>query len=88
MISDTKLFWSLLVILFIPLTLAVFAEDRFRYPCQNPKNWEQPACQKPQCEVTRTCPENIFKNKVAVENVKPAQQCQQCQPPQGVKSGK
>jgi hypothetical protein len=88
MVSDKKLFWCLLVILFIPLTFAVFAQDRFRYPCQNPKNWDSPQCKKPQCEVTRTCPENIFKNKVAVENVQPAQQpCQQCSPP-GAKSGK
>lgn len=88
MVNDKKLFWSLLIILFIPLTLAIFAEDRFRYPCQDSKNWDKPQCQKPQCEVTRTCPENIFKNKVAVENVAPAQQCQQCQPPQGAKNGK
>lgn len=88
MVSDKKLFWSLLILLFIPLTLAVFAVDRFRYPCQDPKNWDKEMCKKPQCEVTRTCPENIFKNKVAIENVAPATQCNTCQPPAGVKNGK
>ena len=87
MVSDKKLFWSLLVILFIPLTIAFFATDRFRYPCQNPKNWESEMCKKPQCEVTRTCPEQIFKNKVAVENVAPTQ-CNTCQQQAGVKNGK
>ena len=33
-------------------------------------------------------PENIFKNKVAIENVAPAAQCNTCQPPAGVKNGK
>lgn len=78
MVSDKRLFWSLLVLLLIPLTLAIFATERFRYPCQDPKNWDQAICQKPQCEVTRTCPENIFKNKLAVEQVAPAQ-CSTCQ---------
>lgn len=86
MVSDKKLFWSLLIILFIPLTLAVFATERFRYPCQDSKNWDKPYCQKPQCEVTRTCPENIFKTKKPVENVAPTQ-CSTCQP-QGAKNAK
>lgn len=86
MINDKKLFWSLLVILLIPLTLAVFAEERFRYPCQDSKNWDKAMCKPPVCEVTRTCPENIFKNKLAVEKVQPAQ-CSTCQPG-AAKSGK
>lgn len=87
MISDKKLLLSFAVILFIPLTLAFFASDRFRYPCQDPKNWESEMCKKPQCEVTRTCPEHIFKNKKAVENIAPAQ-CNTCQQQAGVKNGK
>lgn len=35
--------------------------DQYRYPCQNPDNWDQPICQKPRCDVDRTCPEHIFK---------------------------
>lgn len=37
--------------------------DRFRYPCQDPDNWENAECKKPICEVTRTCPEMILKAK-------------------------
>jgi len=33
----------------------------FRYPCQNPKNWENEDCQKPFCEATGTCPEKLVK---------------------------
>lgn len=40
----------------------VSCQDRFRYPCQDPENWDTPQCQKPECEATRTCPDLIIKN--------------------------
>ena len=36
-------------------------EQRYRYPCQDPENWNSAECQKPLCEVHRDCPEIIFK---------------------------
>lgn len=39
-------------------------QDRYRYPCQDPTNWDAEICQKPLCEVNQTCPEHIFKDKV------------------------
>lgn len=61
--NDKKLFkWMALVIL-APLALAIFGGDRFRYPCQDPENWDKAFCQKPACDVTRTCPEHIFKGQ-------------------------
>ena len=36
--------------------------QRYRYPCQNPQNWDTPECQKPLCEIHRDCPEHIFYN--------------------------
>ena len=61
--NDRKLLkWAALIIL-LPLALAVFGGDRFRYPCQDPANWEKDFCQKPLCDVTRTCPEHIFKGQ-------------------------
>jgi hypothetical protein len=36
-------------------------EDKYRYPCQNPDNWDKDFCHKPICDVNRTCPEHIFK---------------------------
>jgi hypothetical protein len=63
MLNDRKLFLSLLVLLILPLGLAIFGGDRFRYPCQDPANWEKDFCKMPICDVTRTCPEHIFKGQ-------------------------
>lgn len=61
--SDKILGRWLVVLLVLPVALAFAAGDRFRYPCQNPANWGKEECQKPQCEVRRTCPEHIFKGE-------------------------
>ena len=50
-------------LLVLPLALAFFGGDRFRYPCQDPDNWEKDICKLPRCDVTRTCPEHIFKGQ-------------------------
>jgi hypothetical protein len=63
MINDKKLFLSLLVLLILPVGLAFFGGDRFRYPCQDPANWDKDFCKMPICDVTRTCPEHIFKGQ-------------------------
>jgi hypothetical protein len=34
-------------------------EDRFRYACQDPKNWETEACKAPICTATGTCPSDV-----------------------------
>jgi hypothetical protein len=59
-VTDQKLFFTAIALLILPLTLAFFAGDRFRYPCQDPDNWDQDMCKMPKCDVTRTCPEHIF----------------------------
>ena len=61
--NDKKLFIGALILILLPLTLAFFGGDRFRYPCQDPENWEKPICQKPACDVTRTCVEHVFKGQ-------------------------
>lgn len=61
MLSDTKLFKWLGLLILLPLCLAIFGGDRFRYPCQDPDNWDKKECKPPTCEVTRTCPEHILK---------------------------
>jgi hypothetical protein len=63
MFNDRKLFLSLLALIILPVGLAAFGGDRFRYPCQNPENWDKAICQKPTCDVTRTCPEHVFKGQ-------------------------
>lgn len=61
--SDIRLGKYLLVLLLLPLGLAMCSGDRFRYPCQDPNNWDKDFCKLPLCDVTRTCPEHIFKGQ-------------------------
>jgi hypothetical protein len=61
--SDHKLVKYLLLVLLLPIGLAMCSGDRFRYPCQDPKNWDKDFCKMPMCDVTRTCPEHIFKGQ-------------------------
>ena len=61
--NDKKLGRYLLLLLFFPLALGYCSEERFRYPCQDPENWDKPICKMPACDVTRTCPEHIFKGQ-------------------------
>ena len=61
--DDKKLVKWLLLLLLLPLGLAYFSGDRYRYPCQDPKNWDKEFCQKPLCDVNRSCPEHIFKGQ-------------------------
>jgi hypothetical protein len=35
--------------------------DRFRYPCQDPENWEKKECKRPYCSSTGTCPDQLVK---------------------------
>lgn len=63
--DDKKLIKWLLIVLAVPLTLAYLGSsgEHFRYPCQNPDNWDKDICKMPLCDVTRTCPEHIFKGQ-------------------------
>jgi len=61
--DDHKSVRYLLVLLFLPLGMAMCSGDRFRYPCQDPANWDKDLCKVPICDVTRTCPEHIFKGQ-------------------------
>ena len=62
--EDKRLLKWVFIILLAPLALAYFSDgERFRYPCQNPENWDKEICKMPICDVTRTCPEHIFKGQ-------------------------
>ena len=61
--DDHKLVKYLLILLCLPVAMAMCSGDRFRYPCQDPANWEKDLCKLPICDVTRTCPEHIFKGQ-------------------------
>lgn len=34
--------------------------DSYRYPCQDPANWESADCKPPICDASGTCPEDIY----------------------------
>lgn len=33
--------------------------ENYRYPCQDPDNWELKECKKPYCSANGTCPEDL-----------------------------
>jgi len=90
--NDRKLVKYLLLLLLLPLWLAMCSKEEFRYPCQNPENWDKDICKMPLCDVNRTCPEHIFKGqrdprlgppkdeitKQAVQSITPASQGANC----------
>ena len=52
---------ALTVCIAILCGLLAGCDDRFRYPCQNPKNWELAECKPPICTASSTCPEQLVK---------------------------
>jgi len=59
--NDKKLLYVAVAMIIMPLSLAFFGGDRFRYPCQDPQNWEKTECKPPICTATATCPEQLVK---------------------------
>lgn len=51
-----KYFYLLLPVVFL---LTGCIEERYRYPCQDPHNWELEQCKKPFCSANGTCPEDL-----------------------------
>jgi len=41
------------------LLLLVACEDRYRYYCQDPKNFSAKRCQRPDCLFTQDCPDYL-----------------------------
>jgi hypothetical protein len=45
------------------LSLALIScgyDGNFRYPCQDPINWDDPNCQPPICEADGTCTKDLI----------------------------
>jgi hypothetical protein len=34
--------------------------NRYRYPCQDPANWEIAECNPPECEASQTCTKDVI----------------------------
>jgi len=48
-----------LALILLMLTSLAACEDRYRYFCQDPNNWNEKRCQKPACQFTQDCPEYL-----------------------------
>jgi hypothetical protein len=46
-------------IFLIAMFLLYGCEDRYRYWCQNPKNFSTKQCQRPDCLFTQDCPDYL-----------------------------
>jgi len=94
--GDKLLFKALGILLLLPICFAYFSKDTFRYPCQDPENWDKKICSKPTCDVTRTCPEHVFKGQrdprlgppEEAQNILAKQQLPQSVAPAGACNGK
>lgn len=47
------------LLIFLPLVFLVGCDERYRYPCQDPENWNEKLCSKPFCSANGTCPEDL-----------------------------
>ena len=63
---------------YILLTLSILTlsacSDSYRYPCQDPDNWDDKYCKKPFCSANGTCPEDLAvyeKPKASTPSVAP-----------------
>jgi predicted small lipoprotein YifL len=36
-------------------------QGQYRYPCQDPANWELSECNPPECEASQTCTKDVIK---------------------------
>jgi hypothetical protein len=48
-----------LIIAGIAALMMTGCDDRYRYPCQDPTNWDTQDCKKPFCSADGTCPEDL-----------------------------
>lgn len=73
------------VMLALSLLLIAGCEDHYRYPCQDPANWNTEECQRPRCEAEGICPDQLTGREVdltqgkieAAEETAPAAPCEQ-----------
>ena len=61
------------------LTLSLLAmmagcEDRYRYFCQDPKNFSAKRCQRPDCLFTQDCPDYLVAPILEKQAQQPAQE--------------
>jgi hypothetical protein len=50
---------GILSVVALGLLLTGCGNGHYRYPCQDPANWEKAECKPPACTVAGTCPEDL-----------------------------
>ena len=43
-------------------------DGHYRYPCQDPANWEKAECNPPICEATGTCTKDLISPDIQTDN--------------------
>ena len=61
------------VFLILTALLLIGCEERYRYPCQDPANKDNPECNRPQCETDGFCYDQL--NGIQQETVVIEQSC-------------
>jgi hypothetical protein len=60
-----------LVLLLASSLLLVACEDRYRYYCQDPKNFADKRCQRPACLFSQDCPDYLVAPVLEKQSVQP-----------------
>jgi hypothetical protein len=53
--------FKLLFVMLFASALLAGCQDRYRFPCQDPKNWNLEKCTPPQCKADETCTEYLIR---------------------------
>lgn len=69
---------TLLPFLLAAALLTAGCEDRYRYACQDPANWENEECKRPQCEADGVCPDMLLGKPVESGAVEPVESGESC----------
>ena len=59
MLKLERLIWLCLISAVIGIAY-VSGDGRYRYPCQDPDNWQNAECQPPICTATKQCPQDLL----------------------------
>jgi len=60
---------SPLAVIILTLMLSGCSFDgKFRYPCQDPANWEKDECKPPICTVNGACPDDLVGDLINQDN--------------------
>ena len=64
---------TLLPFLLAAIFTLVGCQDRYRYACQDPANWETEECKRPACEADGVCPDMLLGRPVQEESSSPVE---------------